>query len=258
LSSEKVLLAVVSLAGLAVAFGFTGFYGSVMPRRLSPACLSAINLRCFSNYCSGDGGSGRISLYRLCSKFKEFQGEYYALVLLSTIGMMLIAAAADLITIFVALELISISFYALVGFLKDPKSSEASLKYLLLGAIASAILLYGMALSSVLPARRIGRYLAGDSTPGFDRRVRSTRTDAGTCPDDCWFWFQDSRFPIPDVGAGCLRRRGPTPITAFLSVASKAAGFAVILRIFYSSFISPSWLSQDWGDDFRRFGPPSA
>ena len=67
------------------------------------------------------------------------------LVLLSTMGMMLISAAVDLISIFVALELISISLYALVGFLKDTKSTEASLKYLLLGAIASAILLYGMA-----------------------------------------------------------------------------------------------------------------
>ena len=72
-------------------------------------------------------------------------GRYYALVLLSTLGMMLISAATDLISIFVALELISISLYALVGFLKDAKSTEASLKYMLLGAIASAILLYGMA-----------------------------------------------------------------------------------------------------------------
>jgi len=78
-------------------------------------------------------------------KFDSFQGEYYALVLLATLGMMLISAATDLISIFVALELISISFFALVGFLKDAKSTEASLKYMLLGSIASAILLYGMA-----------------------------------------------------------------------------------------------------------------
>ena len=80
------------------------------------------------------------------SKMARFQGEYYALILLATLGMMLMAAATELISIYIALELASISLYALVGFLKDPKSSEASLKYLLLGAIASAVMLYGMAM----------------------------------------------------------------------------------------------------------------
>ena len=80
------------------------------------------------------------------SKFEHFQGEYYALVMLSALGMMLMAATTDLISIYVALELTGISLYVLVGFLKDDKSSEASLKYLLLGAIASAVMLYGMAL----------------------------------------------------------------------------------------------------------------
>jgi NADH-quinone oxidoreductase subunit N len=78
--------------------------------------------------------------------FKRFQGEYYALILVATIGMMLMAAGTDLITLFISLELTSISLYILVSFLKDRKSTEASLKYLLLGAIASAVLLYGMAL----------------------------------------------------------------------------------------------------------------
>ncbi len=80
------------------------------------------------------------------SKFERFQGEYYALVLISAVGMMLLAAATDLISIYVALELSGISLYVLVSFLKDRKSSEAGLKYLLLGAVASAVLLYGMAL----------------------------------------------------------------------------------------------------------------
>ena len=80
------------------------------------------------------------------SKFARFQGEYYTLVLLSTLGMMLMAATSELISIYVALELTSIPLYILVGFLKDPKSTEASLKYLLLGAMSSAVLLYGMAL----------------------------------------------------------------------------------------------------------------
>ena len=79
-------------------------------------------------------------------KFSAFRAEYYALVLLATTGMMLLASTRELISIFIALELTGISLYVLTGFLKDPKSSEAGLKYLLLGAVASAVLLYGMAL----------------------------------------------------------------------------------------------------------------
>src|SRR3972149_1636150 len=75
----------------------------------------------------------------------RYQGEFWALLLLATSGMMLLAGARDLILIFIALELTSISQYVLVAFLKDDRASEAGLKYLLLGAIASAVILYGMA-----------------------------------------------------------------------------------------------------------------
>ncbi|MFW6126285.1 MAG: proton-conducting transporter membrane subunit, partial [Chloroflexota bacterium] len=74
-------------------------------------------------------------------KFAAFRGEYYALVLLAATGMMLLASTRELISIYVALELTGISLYVLAGFLKDSKSSEAGLKYLLLGAVASAVLL---------------------------------------------------------------------------------------------------------------------
>lgn len=75
----------------------------------------------------------------------RYQGEFWTLLLLATTGMMLLAGARDLILIFVALELTSISQYVLAGFLKDDRSSEAGLKYIILGAIASAVILYGMA-----------------------------------------------------------------------------------------------------------------
>ena len=181
------------------------------------------------------------------SRFDSFQGEYYALVLLSTLGMMLISAATDLISIFVALELISISLYALVGFLKDAKSTEASLKYLLLGAIASAILLYGMAfvfgftgktqLGEIANSIKLLSLTGASAAPGLM---------LGLVLLIVGFGFKIAAFPfqmwVPDVYEGA-----PTPITAYLSVASKAAGFAIILRIFYSAFSFPSWLSQDWG-----------
>ena len=82
------------------------------------------------------------------SKFPRFQGEYYALILLSTLGMMLMASTTELISLFVSLELVNLSLYALVGFLKDAKSTEASLKYLLLSAssLGGAALRYGAGL----------------------------------------------------------------------------------------------------------------
>jgi NADH-quinone oxidoreductase subunit N len=183
------------------------------------------------------------------SKFSRFQGEYYGLILLSVVGMMLMAASRDLITIYVSLELTSISLYALVGFLKDPKSSEAGLKYLLLGAVASAILLYGMALvfgitgetglseiASALPAGRIWEtplllmglvFLIG----GFGFKI-------ATVPFQMW---------VPDVYEGA-----PTTITAYLSVASKAAGFAVVLRVFLEAFGGD--VLRDWAMIFAVLG----
>jgi len=146
---RKGLLAVVSIVGLVVAAGFT------------IAMWGGGSRAIFNNMLAVDSFALFFKLLFLAiaflvilastdyvSKFAHFQGEYYALVLISTLGMMLMAAASELITIYVALELTSISLYILVGFLKDPKSTEASLKYLLLGAIASAVPLRLLPLSS--------------------------------------------------------------------------------------------------------------
>ncbi len=181
------------------------------------------------------------------SKFDRFQGEYYALVLLSALGMMLMAAATELITIYIALELTSISLYALVGFLKDSKSSEASLKYLLLGAIASAVMLYGMAMVFGFTGKtqlgEVARAIQAMSLPGV---LTSPALVAGIVLLITGFGFKIAAVPfhmwVPDVYEGA-----PTPITAYLSVGSKAAGFALILRVFYSTFVFPEWLSLDWG-----------
>ena len=181
------------------------------------------------------------------AKFRRFQGEYYALVLLSALGMMLMAATSELISIYLALELASISLYVLVGFLKDPKSTEASLKYLLLGAVASAVLLFGMALifgfTGQTQLGEIASALQGMSLSGV---LGSPGLIAGIVLLIAGFGFKIAAVPfhmwVPDVYEGA-----PTPITAYLSVASKAAGFAVLLRVFYSAFGLPDWLSLDWG-----------
>ena len=245
---RKSLLAIISLVGLAAAFGFTVYLWGGNTQTTFNNMLVVDKFALFFNLLfTVIAALVILASTDYVSKFDSFQGEYYALVLLSTLGMMLISAAADLISIFVALELISISLYALVGFLKDAKSTEASLKYLLLGAIASAILLYGMAFVFGFT----GKTQLGDISQVIHNL---SLTGASAAPGlmlglillIVGFGFKIAAFPfqmwVPDVYEGA-----PTPITAFLSVASKAAGFAIILRIFYSAFSFPAWLSQDWG-----------
>ena len=179
-------------------------------------------------------------------KIVRFQGEYYALVLLSALGMMLMAATSELISIYIAIELTSISLYILVGFLKDSKSTEASLKYLLLGAVASGILLYGMALifgfTGTTQLGEIAQVIQGMSPQAL---IGSPGLLLGMVLLIAGFGFKIAAIPfhmwVPDVYEGA-----PTPITAYLSVGRKAAGFAVILRVFYSAFGVPGWLSLDW------------
>jgi NADH-quinone oxidoreductase subunit N len=180
-------------------------------------------------------------------KFARFKGEFFALVLVSTLGMMLMAATAELISIYVALELTGISLYILVGFRKDSESSEASLKYLLLGAVASAVLLYGMALIFGFTGKtQLGEIAQALQIMSLQGVLDSPGLILGIVLLVAGFGFKIAAVPfhmwVPDVYEGA-----PTPITAYLSVASKAAGFAVILRIFYSAFGLPTWLSMDWG-----------
>jgi len=179
-------------------------------------------------------------------KFDKFQGEYYALLMLSAIGLMLLVSAINLITIYVALELSSISLYVLVSFLKDKWSSEAGLKYLILGAVASAILLYGMAFvfgltgNTCLPC--IADYVKGMP---FTSLLQNPALLLGLVLIISGFGFKIASVPfqmwVPDVYQGA-----PTPVTAYLSVASKAAGFAVIARIFMTAFGMPAWLHNEW------------
>src|SRR5207244_13359846 len=159
----------------------------------------------------------------------RFRAEYVALVLTSTVGMMLMASTVDLIAIFAALELQAISFYILVAFLKDARSSEASLKYLLLGAVSTALTLYGMAylfgVSGSTNLDDIAKFVASADSSG----ARSALVLAAVFLA-AGLGFKMAVVPfqmwVPDVYQGA-----PTPVTAYLSVASKAAGFAVVMRI---------------------------
>lgn len=190
-------------------------------------------------------------------RFARFQGEYYALILLSAGGMMLMASTGELISIYVSLELASISLYALAAFLKDQKSSEAGLKYLILGAVSSAFLLLGMAfvfgLTGTTHLDQIAdqvRSLVSEGqlldTPalllGIVFIVAGLGFKIASVPFQMW---------VPDVYEGA-----PTPITAYLSVASKAAGFAIILRVFYVAF-GDELISGEWAMIFAVLGAMS-
>jgi len=173
-------------------------------------------------------------------------GEFIALTLAIAAGAMLMAAANDLITLYVAIELTSISQYALAGFLRDQRSSEAGLKYLLLGATSSAILLYGFALlfglSGTTSISRIG-FLATGATG--DLRIGYLAAAVALAAG---FGFKMAIVPFqmwaPDVYEG-----SPTPVAGYLSVASKAAGFAVLLRVFYTA-LDADTINQDWTNLF--------
>jgi NADH-quinone oxidoreductase subunit N len=162
------------------------------------------------------------------------QGEYYFLLLSSVLGMVVMASARDLITIFVALELLSIPAYLLAGWRKrDLKSNEAALKYYLLGVLASAVMLYGMSLlygvSGSTLLSDIGAVIGGSVTS-------EPVISLGIFLCLVGFAFKVSAVPFhnwaPDTYEGA-----PTPITAFLSVASKAAGFVAIMQLVFVGFL---------------------
>lgn len=245
---QKKVLAGVSIAGLVVSAGFTLTMWGAPAVDIFYGMLAVDRFALFFKFLFlAAAGLVILASQDYVSKFERFQGEYYALVLISALGMMLLTAAADLISIYVALELSSISLYVLASFLKDQKSTEAGLKYLLLGAVASAVLLYGMALVFGLTGQTclscIADVIGGMPIAGL---LGSPALLLGVVLLVAGFGFKIACVPfqmwVPDVYEGA-----PTPITAYLSVASKAAGFAVILRVFFVAFGAPDWLSMDWG-----------
>jgi NADH-quinone oxidoreductase subunit N len=161
------------------------------------------------------------------------EGEYYTLLLSSVLGMVVMASARDLISIFIALELVSIPAYMLAAWRKrDQNSNEAGLKYYLMGVFASAILLYGMSLIFGIT----GSTLLVDIGADLGSYVSSQPIiTLGIAFVLIGFAFKVSAVPFhqwaPDTYEGA-----PTPVTSFLAVASKAAGFVAILNVLFIGF----------------------
>jgi NADH-quinone oxidoreductase subunit N len=168
-------------------------------------------------------------------------GEYYSLLLLTTIGMMLMGSAIDLIVIFLALEIFSLAVYVLSGYHREnPRSSEAGMKYFLLGAFASAFLVYGMALIYGAGGTTNLRLLADVFSLGAGNL---TFLMPGIALLIVGFGFKLSLVPFhmwtPDVYQGA-----PTPVTAFMSVGTKMAAFAAFLRVLTEALAGQQ---ETWG-----------
>ena len=166
-------------------------------------------------------------------------GEYYFLILCATLGMMFMASGVDLITLFIGLETMAVSFYVLAGFLKpNPRSNEAAVKYFLLGAFSLGLLLYGM---SLLYGETGTTSLAGIAA-ALRGRETSLVLVLALILVGAGMGFKIAAVPFhmwaPDVYEGA-----PTPVTAFLSVGSKAASFAMLLRIFVEGLPA---LGEEW------------
>lgn len=178
--------------------------------------------------------------YRYLELEGEHRGEYYGLILLAQTGMYFLATGTDLVTLFVGLETMALSFYILVGFLRgDKRSNEAAIKYLLLGAFSSGFLIYGFSLlygiSGSTKLRDIGAAIA--SRDLWDPLVfmALTATTVGLL-------FKISAVPFhmwaPDAYEGA-----PTTVTAYLAVGSKAASLAFLMRM----FLGPFWnMKEIW------------
>jgi NADH-quinone oxidoreductase subunit N len=181
--------------------------------------------------------AGVTAFFFMESETLKARAESYVLLLAATIGMCLMVASADLIMLYLAIETTSIPLYILAGFLKrDERSIEAGFKYLLYGAMTSAVLLYGFSLIYGFTGTT-GIYQMGGVDGLTDLAMLGIvfLVLAGLAFKVAIFPFH---FWAPDVYEGA-----PTPVAGFLSTASKAAGFAVLMRLVTAVFPS---ISQDW------------
>src|SRR5258708_26089412 len=167
------------------------------------------------------------------------QGEFYSLLLAVTLSNMLMAAANDLVMLYLSLEMVSVTSYVMVAYMKgDRLSNEASLKYILFGAVSTGVMLYGLSLLYGMAGTT--------SLPGIRDVLAAGITDENRLAlyviallVFAGFGFKTALAPFhfwcPDVYQGA-----PTPVTAFLSVAPKAAGFAIMLRFFTFGLATPN------------------
>lgn len=185
-----------------------------------------------------------LSANKYAERFENHRSEFAALLVFATLGMMVIVAAGDLISLYLGIELMTISFYALTGLQKnDHKSAEAGIKYILLGAMSSAVILYGLSLlygsTGTVVLKEIAEVVKANGFSGLQPVLL-----LGIVFLIGGLGFKISAVPFhmwsPDVYEGA-----PTPVTAFLASGSKAAAFAALMRVLLGSLqnLSASWIA---------------
>ncbi len=190
-------------------------------------------------------GLGVLLSWEYLNRFTTMHSEYYSLLLLAVAGMMFLGKSIELITLFVALEILSVSLYVLTGFHRGQlRSAEAALKYFLLGAFSSGFLLYGMALMYADTGSTRLVDIAANSTGGFFILAGLALVLVG-------FGFKIALAPFhmwaPDAYQGA-----PTPVTAFMSVGTKAAALLALSRVVLHMSACPTiggrslWQSWRW------------
>ena len=250
---ESIAVAYLSLVGVACVFGAVLFtHASLGDNESISLFLGMIRLDRFAIFFKIILllATTATILFSLRSEELDarLKGEYYALLLAVTLGMFLMASSTNLLMIFISLETVSLTSYILAGFLThSPRSSEAAFKYITYGAVASGTMLFGLSLLfgmtgtgdlGQISVKLTEMFNTGDVYP-LAVLVSITFILAGV-------GYKIASVPFhmwsPDVYEGA-----PIPITAFLSVASKSAGFALFIRFFYSGFGSSEVMqSVDW------------
>lgn len=186
-------------------------------------------------------GAALTALFMVDHEPEGRHGEFYALMLVATLGMNLMASAADLVMLYLAIETTSLPLYVMAGFMtRDPRSTEAGIKYFLFGAMTAAVMLYGFSLLFGFTGTTNLYAMAGLVTAGS---LSPLALVVAMILVLVGFGFKVSAVPFhfwaPDVYEGA-----PTPVAGFLSTASKAAGFAVLMRVMMAVFpaIAENWM----------------
>ncbi len=258
-SRQRQLTLGLALLGLATTFAFgIALWDDVHANGAQSAFNDSLIVDKFALYIkflvAGTAALVLIAGLEYAERFRPYESEFSGLVLFSASGLMLLAAAADLITIYVSLELATLPVVALAAFVRMRVAPiEAGVKYLLLSAVSSAFLLYGFAF--LYGASGTMQVVSSGSAPTIAQSLAAGTAAvpfgglavmAGAVLATAGFGFKLSMVPFqmwtPDVYEGA-----PTPVGAFLATASKAAAFAVVLRLFYEAL---GGSSADWSTLF--------
>jgi NADH-quinone oxidoreductase subunit N len=240
--NRKEVTAWLTLLGLVVALVMVGLVTTVTPATGFGGMVALDGFTNFLNVIILLAGIIAILLALDYLKQRDIErGEFYPILLFSLTGMMMMAAASDLIVVFLALELLSIPLYILAGFARPRlESEESAMKYFLLGAFASGFFVYGVALTyGATATTSFAGIVAAIQTTGASNPI--LLVGAGLILVGLSFKVAAVPFHMwtPDVYEGA-----PTVVTAFMSVGAKAGGFAALLRVFFSAFpeLSASWV----------------